>query len=371
MKGVLFEELVLDAFDQLSPFYTLEKTSSVNSSISASLSQSYLSIKSQISVAEKTSDTDKQQRILPPQLTPQALGRFIGASGCCWVLEDFHKIDESERAKLSQVMKVFMDLADEYPTLKIVAIGAVDTARQVVEHDAEMENRVAEIHVPLMLPAELRKIIEIGCNHLNIKFDDNLSAGIATYSNGMASICHHLCLNVCISKNILNRVSNPLTFNSNSLSDALATYLDECSDSLKKVFDNAFKQDKTIKFDNAKLILKAISGAPQEGAVRSEIYTSIKNDEPKYPQGNLTSYLEKLIKQDNFPILRFDELSGRYSFIDPIYRAFALAYFESNDPKKYGKKSIGNEISFSVTELNRDEIARIALQSIYELLNKK
>ena len=66
------------------------------------------------------------------------------------MLEDFHKIDSSQRKKLSQFMKVFMDMADEYPALKIIAIGAVDTARLVVECDPEMRNRVSEIKVPLM-----------------------------------------------------------------------------------------------------------------------------------------------------------------------------------------------------------------------------
>ena len=58
-----------------------------------------------------------------PQLTPQALGRFLGAQKACWVLS--HKIDDDEKAKLSQLMKVFMDLSDEYPELKIIALGAV------------------------------------------------------------------------------------------------------------------------------------------------------------------------------------------------------------------------------------------------------
>src|SRR5690606_6742915 len=101
-------------------------------------------------------------RALPPQLTPQALGKFLGAAGACWVLEDFHKIEESQKEHLSQLMKVFVDMADEFPDLKIIAIGAVDTARQVVQYDDEMKNRVAEIPVSLMHPDEIKAIIKKG-----------------------------------------------------------------------------------------------------------------------------------------------------------------------------------------------------------------
>jgi hypothetical protein len=51
-------------------------------------------------------------------------------------------------------------MADEFRSLKIIAIGAVDTARQVIEYDPEMKNRVSEIHVPLMLKEELKEIID-------------------------------------------------------------------------------------------------------------------------------------------------------------------------------------------------------------------
>lgn len=176
MKGVTFESIILDAFDQLAPYYCSEKTSSSGSKVMMQLSQDYFLIKSQVAF-ERTSKVDsKEERILPPQLTPQALGRFIGQIGSCWVLEDFHKIDENERSKLSQIMKVFMDMADEFPALKVVAIGAVDTARQIVEYDSEMKNRVAEIYVPLMQTEEIQAVITKGGELLNIGFSPKLNS---------------------------------------------------------------------------------------------------------------------------------------------------------------------------------------------------
>ncbi|WP_421317485.1 ATP-binding protein [Aeromonas sp. 700377] len=342
MKGLSFEALVLDAFDQLAPYYCTEHIKSQKTSLSVQIGLEYLAIKNQIGVTKSQEIGTKSERIIPPQLTPQALGRFIGLANSCWVLEDFHKIDESERAKLSQVMKVFMDMADEYSTLKIIAIGAVDTARQVVEYDPEMRNRVAEINVPLMNSNEIEEIVEKGQILVNVKFGSNVIKGIASYSSGMASVCHHLCLNACTAKGIYETQTHQIEIDKVALQDALSTYLDESSDTLKKAFDVAFKQDRTRKYDNKKLIIKALSQLGTDGALRAEILAKIKEYEPGYPQGNLTMYLEQLCCDKDASVIRHDSSSGRYAFTDPIFRVFAVAYFSENDPKRFGVRNSQN-----------------------------
>ena len=67
----------------------------------------------------------------------------------CWVIEDFHKVPEKENTALSQAFKIFSDVAFEYPAVKIVAIGAADSAREVVQHIRRCAT-VAELYVPLM-----------------------------------------------------------------------------------------------------------------------------------------------------------------------------------------------------------------------------
>ena len=182
MKGVTFDQLILDAFDQLSPFYVSEHGKAKKSEKAAELSTTYLNISAKLGAKSNDENTTKQLRILPPQLTPQNLARLVGASGCCWVLEDFHKINDSEKPRLAQLMKVFMDESATYPELKIVALGAVDTARQVVEFDSEMKNRVSEIKVDLMTPGEILAIIKMGEEALNILFDPAIKNAVANYS---------------------------------------------------------------------------------------------------------------------------------------------------------------------------------------------
>ena len=56
MKGMTFEQLILDAFDQLAPFYTAEKTKSHQSSIARSLSAEYAGLKMQLAALDRQHD---------------------------------------------------------------------------------------------------------------------------------------------------------------------------------------------------------------------------------------------------------------------------------------------------------------------------
>jgi GTPase SAR1 family protein len=165
-----FDNLLLTAFDSLDVYYSSGASIRRGKSISVKLEQSYFGIKSSIEAASTAQTDVNLTRLLPPQLTPQRLAEFCGAAECCWVLEDFHKVGVGEKAKLSQIMKVFMDSAATYPDLKIIAIGAVDSAREVIQYDPEMRNRVAEIAVPLMTEQELMQVLTKGESLLNVRF---------------------------------------------------------------------------------------------------------------------------------------------------------------------------------------------------------
>ncbi|SCZ38099.1 MULTISPECIES: ATP-binding protein [unclassified Pseudomonas] len=329
MQGMSFDQIVLDAFDQLSPYYSAETSNKNTSTKGATLGATYTGIQTQISSLTATERADKSARILPPQLTLQNLARFMGQSKSCWILEDFHKIEEADRTKLSQAMKVFVDMATEYPDLKIIAIGAVDSARQVVMYDNEMRTRVAEIHVPLMDLLELQDIILKGSKLMNLKFDSSLISTISHYAAGLPSICHTLCLNICLHLDLEQPSKKLLPISKSALQPAIKMYLDGASDTLKMVFETNLKQTKVKKYNNAELIVKALSELPQEGATRADIYKHITRNERDYPQGNLTKYLKQMCESAVPPLVRFSDSSGKYAFIDPLYRAFATALYSS------------------------------------------
>jgi energy-coupling factor transporter ATP-binding protein EcfA2 len=329
-NSMTFDSIVLDAFDQLGAFYTVERSGSSTKKIGAEFKIEYQSIKAGMSRSVEVSKKETEKLILPPQLTAPTLARFLGVAGLCWVLEDFHKIAPSEKSKLAQMMKVFMDTAGEYPEVRTVAIGAVGTARQVIECDPEMRNRVAEIEVPLMTDDELREIICRGEDLLNVTFPAKVKIAIVKYSNGLASICHQICLNSCRAAGVFETCDETLKIDETHVEKGIVGYLEDASDTLKSTFDKALRVKKKGKFDNTRLIIKALVALGEDGATHADLLAEVKKTASTYSASNLNHFLTDLQKPDRGGVVRYDAASGRYSFSDPIYNVYARILFRDN-----------------------------------------
>ena len=219
-----------------------------------------------------------------------------------------------------------MDLADDYPSVKIIAIGAVDTARQVVQYDSEMQHRVSEVLVPLMTESEIREIIKKGAELLNLNFTPEVEENIIIHSAGMASVCHDLCLHLCTEAGIFETSDEKITFTREDWKRALLGYLAASSDKIQSAFEKALKQRKVSPFHHAKIIIECLCDFRQGKASRIELENKIKRIYEKYPKTGMKSRLDGLCSQEKGAILKYDENSGAYAFSDPIYHAYAMAH---------------------------------------------
>lgn len=317
-----YASLILDAFDQLDPYYLQEKSTHRNRNVSPSLAAQFAVVKAELKAGFSTEATDTVFRALPPQLTAQRLAQFLGAQGMCWVIEDFHKMQAREKLPFSQSLKIFCDVSAQYSEVKTICIGATETARQVVEYDSEMRSRVAELLVPLMTEDELSQIILNGQSLLNVDLAD-LVNNIVQYSVGVPSVCHQLSLNACLERgiNATQAKLEKLTADED-LKAAVEHYVRDSSDTLKAAFDRALKRHKVRKFDNCRLILEAMAKGPLEGMLYAQILASIRAISPDYPPGNLTLYLSQLTSGERGNILK-SGTDGKYRFADPLYHTFA------------------------------------------------
>lgn len=346
ITGTTVNDLILSAFDKLNVYYKSNDETKDTTKIKSDLKASYSLIESALSSELSKEHTEKYQRVLPIQLTPQRLSEFLGHAECIWVIEDFHKVIEEEKTKLSQIMKVFVDNANTYKLTKIIAIGAVGSARDVVNYDRELNSRVSEIYVPLLNETELQEIITKGCKLLNINFTYGLQKGIVKYSNSLASICHHLCFNICFKNGIKRTKIFSKSFENDKLDDSVAAYVKQNSDSFKEILDNVLRQRKG-KFENVKLILKSIIDLKKEQVTYNEILTKIQEKQRDYPQGNLTTYLKPLTTSEDEEILRYDTASGKYSFSNPFFKAYVMMTFEQD----FKTEEELNKIYYSVDEI--------------------
>ena len=318
-KATTYEQLLLDAFDQLNPFYTQGRSRQSNRGISPALQAAFIKVSASLSRAEN----EQQSRALPLQLTAQRLAEFLGAQSMCWVVEDFHKLPQEEKVPFAQSLKIFSDVSTEYPDVMIVAIGATDTAREVVEYDPEMSNRVSELHVPPMTSEELSRIIENGQELLNV----NLSAvaeGIVEYSLGMPSTCHQLALSTCIEKGVTSTQKVRLAFTWRDLDPAMNRWIKDSSDTIQAKLFRALGRRVLGKFDNCRLILAAVASGPLPGMTFEEILTKIRRDHKDYPEKNLRRYLRELTKDERGQLLKA-VAGGKWRFTSAIYHTLAQA----------------------------------------------
>jgi len=326
MKTSTYDTIILQAFDELNPYYEETKSTKSSQNKQFKLSADYKLIKTEISSLKIDENSNVLKRCIPPALTMQTLARFLGNAKCCLVLEDFHKIPNDQKTYISQTMKLFMDMSEEYEELKIICIGAVDTGREVIEYDKEMSNRVSEILIPLMTDNEIRSIIVNGFNKLNINIPEKITNQIIKFSNGVPSICHEICLKLCFAKELYTTAEKNEILKDEDLKKAINNYIKDSSDTIKSEFDKALEQKRKRTYNNNELILKVLSTFNISGASYSDILKKIQEKEPKYPQSNLTKYLGFLTTAE-YGELVVKRLSN-YTFKSPIYLTYAQLIFK-------------------------------------------
>lgn len=313
------DSIILDAFDALDPYFTESRANSDTESISGNLSSEYIGIKSSISSSIETSTSETQKRMLPPQLTIQRLCQFIGSANAVWIIEDFHKVAPEEKTKLSQMMKLFMDKSSEYKQSKIIVLGAAEHGYEVCKYDIELNNRVAEIEVPLLNSNEIKEIISKGCSALNIALSEDVITKISSYSNCLATIAHQLAYNLCYNYNIKKTQKNLVTIPDTELQQAINDFSSEKQDTYHTLYLAITKhRDRT--YNNVELILSTLSKLPNDNVSQHDILNEIHKEYPSYPQGNLSTYLKRLCSSELDEVLRNN--SGRISFSDPFFKAY-------------------------------------------------
>jgi len=323
--GMTFENIMMHGFASIDRYY-IEKIDTVKKKgLNFLIGAEYQSIKAQLTGSTETSTATTAKPLVPPQLTVQFLIKFYGELNCCWVLEDFHKISADEKIKTAQIMKIFVDSALEYPAAKLIAIGAVNTGREVVIFDREMELRLSQVHVPLMTDDELKKIIISGEEKLNIKFGIDVNQAIVRASSGLAAICHQLCLNCCNAKGITETSDYLVKIDEDALNSAFQEYVEDKEDSLKQDFEDAIKVENGYG-DLPEIVLSIIARSSKDEMPHKILVKRVEGwIASKARELNIT-HLPDLLKEMQVDkrgnVLTFNERTEKYSFSNPFMRVY-------------------------------------------------
>ena len=331
-KGMSIKDILYDGFSQLGSFYIKEisKRKDEKSSLGFKFGLDFFGFNGGLD--ETISDGQIKERIVEIQKNPNLLAKLFGSAECLWVIEDFHKLDTNPKEELSQIMKVFMDVSNEFPKSKIIAVGAVDTARQVVNLDKEMVNRVTEVNVPLMTPDELYEIIALGEVHLNVVIENEVQEKIVAYSSGLASVTHTLCSLSCENKNVFTNQRKKVIIDNYDLDYAVSEYINGRSDSLKSIYELAIKEKTKRKYESPIKILNSILKLDKINFNINEIATEISIKNNLYKSNNLRKYVNEFLLPERGEILKYNKNGDTYSFSTPFTRGYC--HIQLDDKKK-------------------------------------
>ncbi|MGV4460428.1 AAA family ATPase [Ornithobacterium rhinotracheale] len=310
-----FNDLILQAFDALNKFYISEKSTNQSYSIRSELKTDYKLINNSIDSSQSKSLGEKRIRLVPPQLTPEKLACFLGEIDCVWIIEDFHKVEKIEKKRIADVVKIFIDCANDYKKVKIICIGAVGTARELIEFDSNLNNRVAELLVPLLADDEIKQIVNKGAKLLNLKVELDLIEKITYYSNNLASITHQICYDICFHKQIMKSKIFSQDLKSESFKVAVNSFVRKNSDTFSKLYDSI------VCTSYGWNVLKAFERSEKEYLSFGEIKNGIPIS--KRPEENdIKIFLNELSSIKYNELLRYDRNSKKYSISSPFFRAF-------------------------------------------------
>jgi hypothetical protein len=350
-----FDQLILAVFDKLNSFYKSESAYSNTVTISSSLKAKYLEIEAQIGSTMSNVESEKSQRIVPVQLTAERVSEFLGAAKCIWVIEDFHKVKEIEKKKLSQVLKVFMDTACDFPAVKIICLGAVGTARELIEYDRELSNRVTESYVPLMSNEELKGIISKGFKLMNIKTSEkDLIDKIIHYSNNLASVCHQLCYDICYSKKILHSGFWKKNIGLNDFEESVKMYIRKVSDTFNSYYDKISGRS-----DLKEFLIQIIN-------LEKEVFDGldVNKEKKRLSKDARDSMLMELTSLEMGEILRYNINAKKFTFSNPFFQAFLKMKFALERAEKQARKQ-GTRM-----ELFSQNFNDIQYIEYYQIINK-
>jgi energy-coupling factor transporter ATP-binding protein EcfA2 len=331
-KNTTFESLLLQAFDSLNVFYKKEKSESTSHQISSELKATYLDISASIKASNSTTNSSKSERLIPVQLTPLRLSQFMGEINCLWIIEDFHKVNDSEKQRIADVIKIFIDTANDYKKVKIICIGAVGTARELLQFDDNLYNRINELPIPLMSDSELESIVNIGFNLMNLTIQQSLIDKVVYYSHNLGSVCHQICYDLCFYNDIKksNFIKQEIT--EEDFRKAINSFVRKNSDTYNKIYD------KIVCLDLGWHILKTFENVEKEFVSIGEIEIRIPQHK-RTEREELKELLDELSSPNYNEIIRFDNTSKKYSISTPFFRAFlkmkmALELIEQKEAKK-------------------------------------
>jgi len=122
------------------------------------------------------------------------------------VIDDFHRLEESVKAKIADLLKVTADAEDE--KRKLVIIGINDAGKSLIDTSPDLTNRLEVVRFEVESPQKIQELVESGEKALNVTIA--AKPLIVERARGSFYIAQLLCMNACIQADVIEE-PNELT----------------------------------------------------------------------------------------------------------------------------------------------------------------
>ena len=358
-SNTTFEQLILNAFDELNVYVVSGRTHKQSTSLKGDIAAEYKSIKASISSGLMSETGETYTRLLPPQLTPQKLAKFLGEGKIVWLIEDFHKVSLNEKVRIADAIKIFVDNANDYPISKIICIGACQSAHELIELDPNLQSRVSEISVPLLTDGEIEKIIRNGFSLLNIIPSQSLVEKLIFYSDRLGASAHQMCMDICKGKNIYKTKIKKHQIDDSSFQFAVNGFIERSSDTLKSIYESATKNELGW------YILKTLTHNVKDKLSFEEICRRVNNGKATFNDDEIKAKLDEL-QSPAFDIIYYNPKSEKYAFSSPFWHRFLRLQFSIETADKVRKKK--NKCNRNLELVSDDAKYQMVDTSMLELI---
>lgn len=330
-SSTTFEQILLNAFDNLDKFVVSEKSMIKHHSFSKNLAAEYTILKSSIGSSNYTEESNVSTRLLTPQLTPQKLAQFMGEGNIIWIIEDFHKVAPKEKARIADVIKIFADNSNDYRISKVICIGACESAHELITLNPDLKARVSEVSVPLLKDEEIKKIIINGFYLLNVNPSTSLIDKLVYYSDRLGAFAHQMCMDICKGEGINKTAFRKRFIGDESFQYAINGFINRSSDTLKSIYDAA------VKNELGWYILKTFSGNSKEKLPINEICNIVNSSKKNFTREEIEDKLRELMSP-SFNIIYYNQNSEKYALSTPFWHRFLRLQFSLERAQKKKKK---------------------------------
>jgi hypothetical protein len=117
------------------------------------------------------------------------------------IIDDFHRLDESLKAKIADLLKVTADAED--PSRKLVIIGINDAGKSLIDSAPDLGNRLDVVGFEVEPAAKIEELVNAGERAFNV--DIASKHLIVENARGSFFVAQLLCLDACVQAEILER----------------------------------------------------------------------------------------------------------------------------------------------------------------------